>query len=146
MELVEAQLFRMLTGLFGRDRVVFRMSALAVCGGQLEVVPEVLRDGFNSPSDLSKWAAGETCLFTVVDAEDSPKLVIELATEFVDIVDPIAVEHHRILPPLLKQAGIHYLPIPRSELNDLLDPRKDYDLLMMLEEAFCGGGCEEELD
>lgn len=144
MELEEAQLFRMLTDLFGRDQVLFRMSALTVCGGQVNAVPRVLRDGFATASDLSQWAAGETCLFTIVDREDSPKLVVEFAEEFRDIVDPLLVEHHRILPTLLEEAGIRYVTILRAQLHAMLDPKTNYNLVMMLEGVFGDGGEEDE--
>lgn len=144
MELEEAQLFRMLTDLFGRDQVLFRMSALTVCGGQVDAVPHKLRDGFATTSELSRWAAGETCLFTIVDADDSPKLVVEFAEEFRDIVDPLLVDHHRILPTLLEEVGVRYVRILRAQLHAMLDPRTNYNLVMMLEGVFCDGGEEDE--
>lgn len=144
MELEEAQLFRMLTDLFGRDQVLFRMSALTVCGGQVDAVPHILRDGFASASELSRWAARQTCLFTVVDGNDSPKLVVEFAEEFRDIVDPILEEHHRILPMLLEGVGVRYVRILRAQLHAMLDPGTNYNLVMMLEGVFCGDGEEDE--
>lgn len=144
MELEEAQLLRMLTNLFGRDQVVCRMSALAVCGGHVSVVPDALRGGFSDSVELSRWAAGESCLFTVVDADDMPKIVFEFAAEFHEVVDPIEEEHQRVLPTLLKQAGVQYIKINKRDFYAMLDPQVNFDLVMMLEGFFCDSEDDDE--
>jgi hypothetical protein len=144
MELEEAQLLRMLTNLFGRDQVVCRMSALAVCGGHVSVVPDALRGGFADSLELSRWAAGESCLFTVVDADDIPKLVFEFAAEFHQVVDPIEEEHQRVLPTLLEQAGVKYVKIYKRDFYAMLDPQVNFDLVMMLEGFFDDGEDDDE--
>jgi hypothetical protein len=147
MELQEAQIFRMLTELFGRDQVFFRMSALTVCGGGISSVPNVLKDGFATVEDLSRWAASETCLFTVVDQNDAPKLVVEFAEDFSEVIDPILLDHQRIMPTLLSEVGVRYVVIAPNQLAEMLDPGSSYDILMMLEGAIfsevecCSEGC-----
>ncbi len=140
MELEEAQLFRMLTDLFGRDSVIFRMSALAVCGGELGGVPAALKDGFTSAQELARWAARESCLFTVIAPDDSPRLVVEFAEEFRDVIEPDSVDHHRVLPSLLDQVGVRYIRIARGDFAAMLDPAINYDLIMMLEGLFDDSG------
>lgn len=144
MELEETQLLRMLTNLFGRDQVICRMSALAVCGGNVTAVPLLLQSGFSSSLELSQWAAGESCLFTVVDSDDIPKIVFEFAAEFHEVIDPLELEHERVLPTLLEQAGVRYIKIGKRDFYAMLDPEVNFDLIMMLEGVFCAPEHDDE--
>ncbi len=111
--LQEAQLFRLLVSFFGIDRVVPKMSVLTVCGGELpERYQGALRD----------WARSSTCLFTVVDGQDSPKLVVEFYEGFADSVDVKEAEHSQHLPSLFSALGIHYITISAQEFVDLITP------------------------
>jgi hypothetical protein len=126
MDLREAQLFRILSSFFGRDRVVFRMSALAVCGGQLP--PGVEFGEF----DLAGWARLNPCLFTIVDGDDNPFMVIEFFSGFEVSIDVAEVEHQRYLRPLLAAAGIRYITMSDDEFSDILDPDGGLDILSFL--------------
>ena len=111
MDLREAQLFRMLTDLFGKDQVIFGMSAMAVSGGSLQVDPS------DYSIDIEKWARANKCLFTVVDQKDLPKLVVEFFAGYSKSVDVREVEHEQYLRPILEAAEIRYVTITNEEIH-----------------------------
>ena len=116
LTLSEAQLFRMLTGFFGPERVVFGMSVLTVCSGALPSGANRLH------RDIERWVRSNRCLFTVVGFEDEPRMVVEFFAGFEDSIDPVEEEHQRILEPLLRAAGIQYVTISKDEFGYLTDP------------------------
>lgn len=121
----EAQLMRMLAAFFGKDQVIPRMSVLAVCGGELPA---------GSRKELVAWAKSSRCLFTVVDREDRPKLVVEFFAGFQDSIDLQEEEHQRLLAPMLRELGIRYITISPEQFEELLDPDGDLDLFSLLAE------------
>ncbi|WKZ57250.1 MAG: hypothetical protein QY326_00900 [Bdellovibrionota bacterium] len=125
--LIEAQLFRLLVQFFGKDNVIPRMRVVAVCGGVLS--PDL------SPL-VREWAAQANCLFTIVDTQDTPKLVVEFFAGFDSYVDAREEEHQRMLPELLAQAGVHYVTFSEEELNEVLDPRGGVDFYQLLRAKF----------
>lgn len=139
LSLREAQLFRMLSGFFGRDQVVMKMSVLAVCGGELpNPLPEAILAqiprgrGF----DLAQWAKRNTCLFTIVDQNDLPRMVVEFFSGFDRSVDAVEEEHQRLLGPLLSRQQIPYVTISDQEIGALLDPMGSLDFCAFLEAKF----------
>ena len=127
VELQEAQLFNLLASFFGRDRVIPNMSVLSVCGGALP-------DGVLEPEKRAAWAKANKCLFTIVDVEDTPKLVVEFFSGFDKAVVATEAEHQRYLPQLLAAAGVRYITISEQEFSELLDPRSALDLFSLLED------------
>lgn len=139
MSLREAQLFRILSGFFGRDQVIPKMSVMAVCGGELpDPLPESLVAQLprGSAFNLERWARSNTCLFTIVDQEDSPKLVVEFFSGFERGIDATEEEHQRLLGPLLSRRQIPYVTISDQEIGDLLDPAGSLDFCTFLEAKF----------
>lgn len=130
MSLVEAQLFRMLVGLFGRERVVWNMSVRAVCGGSYP-----LKDG-ESSDEVAEWAEAEPCLFTIVDADDAPKMVIEFTPNFSLYVDVKQIDRHQRLPALLDSQGVRYISVTQAEFSDMTDPKSSLDLVSFLKDKF----------
>jgi hypothetical protein len=126
MTLAEAQLFRMLVTLFGRDRVVWSMSVRAVCGGA--VPPSVAA----SDASISAWAEKDKCLFTIVDDDDTPKMVLEFAPNFSEYIEVEQLERQKRLPPLLGACGVQYVTMSSSELEEILDPKSTIDLVAFL--------------
>jgi hypothetical protein len=126
MELHEAQLFRILSTFFGEDRVVLHMSAYAVCGGD---IPEeqVWFEG---------WARQRRCLFTIVDADDHPRLVIDFSTSFAEAVDLRELEEHERLQLLFQALGIQYVLVTKDELADMLDPGSNLSLVSFLQDKY----------
>jgi hypothetical protein len=116
LSLTEAQLFRQLVTVFGDERVIPHMSVLAVCGGAL---PEGI------PEEITTWAKTSKCLFTVVDAEDEPKLVVEFFSGFEQGIDVTEEAHQRVLPHLLPRCGIRYVTVSIEEFVDALDPETE---------------------
>lgn len=130
MSLGEAQLFRMLRSFFGEERVLWNMSVRTVCAGTAKdesLVEEVP-------------CAGEvhlgSCLFTIVDDADIPKMVIELAPDFTTVVDTYLLERQDRLPKLLHAHGIKYVVFSKEEFRDILDPNESLELLDILKERF----------
>lgn len=139
MSLREAQLFRMLSGFFGRDQVILRMSVLAVCGGELpDPLPPTIVEQLprGAEFNLAHWAKKNTCLFTIVDKDDMPCLVVEFFAGFEKAVDPVEEEHQRLLGPLLSKRHIPYVTISDQEFGDLLDPTSSLDFCTFLEAKF----------
>lgn len=130
MSLDEAQLFRLLVGFFGKDRVLFSMSVRAVCGGDLSVLPEVLDD------ETRAWAERNRCLFTVVDDDDDPKMVVEFEPDFSAYIEVEQLERKSRLPALLKANGIQYLTITGKEMGEILDPNGAMGLIDLLKDRF----------
>jgi hypothetical protein len=123
MSLDEAQLFRILGGFFGRERVVWNMSVRAVCGGEFP----------DANADFS-WAETSTCLFTIVDEDDAPKMVVEFALNLKGTIDLQLLERQSRLPKLLESLGIRYIMLTASEFNEILDPGSSLDLVSLLED------------
>jgi hypothetical protein len=130
MSLQEAQLFRMLSGFFGRDRVVWNMSIRAVCNG---VVPTSDAVNMNAAED---WTDLAGCLFTVVDHDDTPKMVVEFAPDFSRYIEVKQMERHQRLPGLLEGYGVRYISISSHEFRDMTDPRSSLDLVSFLKDKF----------
>ena len=126
MTLSEAQLYRVLTALFGRDQVVPQMSVMAVCGGTLPQSCDC------DDVELDVWAKKNKCLFTIVDSDDNPKLVVEFFSGFEQAIDVKEEEHQRVLEPLLGAAGIRYVTISPSEFAEILDPGSSLDMVAFL--------------
>lgn len=89
------------------------------------------------------WAERNKCLFTVVDAEDDPKMVVEFEPDFSHYIEVEQLERKSRLPALLKANGIQYLTITGTEMRDILDPNGGIDLVDVLKDRF---GIEDVAD
>lgn len=130
MSLGEAQLFRMLRSFFGEERVLWNMSVRSVCRSEGVEDTAFLIDHDDIVARLG------TCLFTVVDESDAPKMVIELAPDFSDVVDTYLLERQQFLPKLLMEKGIKYVVFSKEEFRDILDPNDSLGLLDVLKDRF----------
>lgn len=130
MSLAEAQLFRMLGAFFGRERVVWNMSVRTVCGG---VYPTITGETAESVAD---WAEASLCLFTVVDADDNPKMVVEFAPDFSAFIEVKQIDRHQRLPLLLQACGIEYVSVTSKEFQEIVDPASSLDFVSLLKERF----------
>ena len=132
----EAVLFRLLVAFFGEDRVIPHMSLHAVCGGGL---PTSLAPAITSEIEklfsrkAVEWARGSKCLFTIVDHQDSPRLVMEFFQDFDNVVDLMDLQRRRMMAPVLSAAGIHYVTISTDDLGDIMDPDSGYGLADFLQ-------------
>lgn len=137
LSLTEAQLFRLLVSFFGREHVIPHMSVLAVCGGSLPTSitesEEFAKLGGNRDFSIEKWASANRCLFTIVNREDLPKMVIEFFSGFEKYINAIEAEHQRYLPTVLMAAGVRYVTISEEEFSEMLDPKSSIDLRVFLE-------------
>lgn len=128
MSLEEAQLFRVLGGFFGRDRVVWNMSVRTVCGGSFPGASA------GEEENIGRWANVAGCLFTIVDADDVPKMVVEFAVDLSRCIDLQLLERQQQLPGLLESCGVRYVVVTSSEFQEILDPRSSLDLTSLLKD------------
>ena len=136
MSLEESQLFRILGGFFGRDRVIWNMSVRAVCGGSFPA-------GIYSDSERAQ-AQLSACLFTIVDDDDTPKMVVEFAADFGGAIDLAILERQSRLPQLLESAGIRYIAISAMEFDELVAPGGNSAALLKLLEDRLGLSQDED--
>ena len=135
----EAILFRLLVAFFGEDRVVPHMSLYAVCGGRLPGdLSDSLCDNIEAgcKKTVADWARENKCLFTIVNNDDDPRLVIEFVPHFDDQVDLDRLERQRYMRPFLEAAGVPLLTVSESEFLDLTRPGSGFDLMALLQSRF----------
>jgi len=123
----EAQLFRKLVALFGKDCVIPNMSLSTVISDSYEG-----SDGSTLPF-LTERQAGSKCLFTIVDANDKPGLVVEFAATEGDIVDIERLERCKHLEPILSAHNIRFVTLSLSEFNETLDPSSGVKFISLLQ-------------
>jgi hypothetical protein len=78
----------------------------------------------------------DKCLFTVVDHDDNPKMVMEFSPDFSDFIEVDRLERQKRLPPLLGACGVQYVTISSQELGEMLDPRGNLDFFSFLKDKF----------
>lgn len=127
LPLHEAQLFRVLVGIFGLDNVMYSMSILAVCGG---VVPDVLRDRFHTEAE--SWAKKHKCMFTVIDGNGTPKLIVDFSATARGIIDVSLLEQHNVSRGLFAKLGLPYVTVSEEEFNLALDSDEENGLVELL--------------
>ena len=128
----EAILFRILTSFFGRDRVIPQMSVLAACGGE---IPEHKYKEEEQPA-VAKWAKQKKCLFTVVNEDDAPKLVVELGVDAKSTIDLAELDKQEQARPLLSAAGVPYIVLSKKELSFITDPEGPSNWMHLLQSKF----------
>ena len=126
LTLEQAQLLRVLHALFGRDRIVCKVSVNLVCDGALPA--EFLGNG----EALQSWAKHYKCLFTVLNEAGSPKLVVEFNHEFEEALDVQNFEFKPLLEPILKAKQVHYVSISRKEFDALLQGADTLEFVRLL--------------
>ncbi len=123
----EAILYRIVSDFFGKERVVPNMSVKAICGEKLPIDYQP-KASFN----IGSWAKENKCLFTIVDSEDNPCLVIEFFSGFASSVDLLEVEHQTYLPEILQLAGIRYITMTGDEFSEITNPSAHLDFVSFL--------------
>ena len=139
LSLEEAQLMRLLTGFFGRERVIHRVSVLSVCGGRLSPDLEYSRLGMDA-AELEHWARVNSCLFTIIDDDARPCLVIEFGAPGGGVIDVEQLEHGRYLAPILACERIHYVTVSPQEFAEIMDPDASLDMFSFLRDKIEGAG------
>ncbi len=97
MTLDEAILFRILSSVFGQERVIPGMSLKALVPTEHNFV----------------------CLFTVVDDDDQPKLVVEFFLTNSVTIDVNEMERRVLVEKVLVQNGIRYITISEDDFFDI---------------------------
>ena len=128
MSLAEAQLFRLLTGFFGEERVVWSMSTRAVCNGEL------VCDERGTYAAREPWPVRDKCLFTVVDYDSMPKMVVEFAPDFSQFIEVDQLDRQEHLPRVLEGFGIQYVAISQQEFGEVVDPNSSLDFVTLLQD------------
>jgi hypothetical protein len=124
-DLYTATFLRILTSLFGEDQVVVGMSLFVVCGG---VMPLDFVD------DHIEVAKNRKCLFTIVNQDDRPCLVIDFAPGRYSTIDMGTFEYAEQMERALTEVGVKYISIDVCELTALQDPHSNLDLCTLLSE------------
>ncbi len=134
LTLEEAHLFNLLSSIFGRDNVIPNMSLAAVCGVEGEISPS--GRGLSLSNELKPLnLRAINCLFTVVDRDNNPRVVIDFdgLSEKSSTIEAKRVECHATMKPLLKAAGIKFLTISQDEFAEILKPSGSIDLVTLLQ-------------
>jgi hypothetical protein len=121
LELHEAQLFRLLTGTFGKERVVYNMSLNTMC--------EQDRVNLNRES----WWREYKCLFAITDNQYDPKLIVDFAPGFNGIIDAEQAYRRDAAKMALNAHGLHYIGITKDEFERILNPDSNFGLIQLLE-------------
>ncbi|MCB0309703.1 MAG: hypothetical protein KDD42_00630, partial [Bdellovibrionales bacterium] len=82
--------------------------------------------------DIVSWAKSHTCLFTVLDYQDNPKMVVEFFSGFESAIEVRDVDSQRYTKPMLAASGISYVTFSLEEFSDLLDPQSGLDFCTYL--------------
>ena len=127
LSLEEAQLFRQLTALFGKDAVIPNMSLKSVILDSYED-----NSGQKEPP-ISEKSGIIKCLFTIVDANDKPCLVVEFAATDDDVVDLTRLERAQELEPVLLAHEIRFITLSRAEFNETMDPSSGVKFVTLLQ-------------
>ena len=127
LTLEEAQLFRQLTALFGKEAVIPNMSLKAV-------ILDTYEDGENPKAlPISDKSAILKCLFTIVDANDRPCMVVEFSATEDDVVDLSSLERVQELALVLGDHNIRFVTLSRAEFNETLDPGSGVKFVALLQ-------------
>jgi len=132
----EVHLYKILVTLFGKENVIPRVTVKTVC----ENLPD-------TASFFPKELEGVQVLFTVVNDDDAPKLVVEFAPEISEVVDVYALEREKKIVHLLNACQIRYISINDLDYQDLIKFNKHRDFLVQFFQEKCGidsDGDEEE--
>ena len=132
----EAILFRLLVAFFGEDRVVPHMSLIAVCGGSLPDSLDISSSADGTSGRVFDLARASKCLFTIVNRQDDPRMVIEFGADFDRAIDVRALERHRLMRPLLEAAGVPFVTVSQEEFSELTRPESEHGLLEFLKSKF----------
>jgi hypothetical protein len=73
-------------------------------------------------------------LFTIVDDDDTPKMVMEFAPDFTQFIEVEQLERQKRLPSLLGACGVQYITMSASELGELTDPDGTIDFVAFLQD------------
>ena len=144
LTLQEAQLMRLLAGMFGQEKIVVKMSVLAICGGLLPEVADTLGIAADSRA-CEAWAKNLKCLFTIVDDEGNPKLVCEFCLHYweegdgtpfhgVQVINVEDLERQRWLRPIFKARQVHYITVSKEEFDEILAPGGQLEFLTFLQD------------
>lgn len=137
LTLQEAQLLRLLGAIFGVESVVPNMSVLAVCGGTL---PDALDRVIWGPTEMQQpdseelqhWARSSKLLFTVVDHQNEPRLVVEFQFDSQMAIEAHRARQQQFLVPVLQAAKVPYITLSQNEFEEVLDPEASLDFPTLL--------------
>ncbi|MCB0336928.1 MAG: hypothetical protein KDD62_11510 [Bdellovibrionales bacterium] len=126
----QAQLLRLLSEFFGDTNVIPQMSLAAVFADCNEAAQEKL--AAIALARTPDWSRTEKCLFTIVDTDGTPKLIVELFADDGNTVDLLLLDKQEQLEVLCREAQIHLAIFGYHELAQILDPSSGMSLLSCL--------------
>lgn len=129
----EAQLFRMVSAVFGDDNVIPHMTLAGVLGA--------------APLDdaTRAWCAQQRCLLTIVGRDDEPRFVLDFAAVEDNVIDPTRVELHRRGRELLARHGVFFFAMMNDDFEALITPGTGFSLVHYFDEQFAKEGIDLKL-
>lgn len=119
----EAILFRLLSSFFGKDRVIPQMSISCICGEKIS-------------QKLNFCTKSTKCLFTIVNQEDDPCLIVELGVDNKDSFDLLELDKQQALAKLLPESGIQYIALSKSDFKFVTDSANPQNWYLFLKDRF----------
>ena len=115
----QAILLRLLTDVFGKDNIVFDISLWLL-----------LQDFENIASDNKDFKKLK-CLFTILDKNSTPKMVVNFDPLYdkEKYIDMKELEKHQILENNLKEVNITYLVINKDDFEGLTHPKHPVNIV-----------------
>ena len=138
LELHEAQLLKLLQSFFGKDRVMPHLSVRMICAEFTSDIESVC------PASV----AAERCLFTIIDEQSVPHLVLEFMPDRKLAIEVESLTRVEQIRSCLSAVGVRYLHFELEEFQELLDPDSGLSLVRLLQakidtEMETGGTCQE---
>lgn len=113
LENKQAILLRLLTQVFGKDNIIFNISLwLLLQDFDIELANNVQYKNYK-------------CLFTILDKNNTPKLVVNFDPlyEKEKYIDVHEFEKHTILEKVLKEVSVMYLVVNKEDFDGLTHPK-----------------------
>lgn len=123
LNLKEAQLYRLLGSIFGKENIICRMSVASINNELLQTLDD---------KSLINWAKNNRFLFAITNNDGDPKMIVEIASDMKKIVDLAELEYRKNIMPFLKLNSIHYVEISDPEMEMLLS-NNGMDLVTLLQ-------------
>jgi hypothetical protein len=130
LEVHQAQLLRMLAALFGEDQLLVNLSLRMVidsCEDMQQAVREGVCSAAGSPVLDTK------CLFTIVNGNDRPQLVVDFSGFGESYIDAAALKQNEAIERVLAEAGIKCLFIHPKDFQAILDKDAETTLVSVLQ-------------
>jgi hypothetical protein len=140
LDLRQAQLFRMLSTLFGEEQVLPNLSLRMILGSCEGVDVSIFSaEGVSDSAPAvipTKADLDRRCLFTVLDDQDKPRVVVDFSGFGDSFIDADALKRHEVIQRVLGSVGLKFLLIHPKDFESILDRDSETTLVGVLQELF----------